>query len=111
MNNNSLCRFLFFACLVILLPAAATAKQWANTISDLPDLRMMASTDSTSKKQRGNPDDKKEDVKKTEIKEVPKSKRQLKPVAVGTKIKIKIPVKIRPIIKRPAGLIRKTLGI
>ena len=97
--------------MAILLPVAASAKITVSTISDLPELRMMAITDTTSKKQKVKPDDKKEDGKKAEVKEVPKSKRQIKPVAVGTRIKIKTPVKLRPIIKRPVGLIRKNLGI
>lgn len=73
------------------------------------------SIDSVNKKQPGKKDEKKQkdqkgDLKKPEIKEVPKSKRQLKPAAVKTKIKI--PVKrVKPVIKRPVRLIRKNLGI
>ena len=67
------------------------------------------------KQQPGKNDDKKQkgqkgDLKKPDIKQVPKSKRQLKPAAVKTKIKI--PVKrVKPVIKRPVRLIRKNLGI
>ena len=71
--------------------------------------------DSEIQKQPGKKDEKKQkgkkgDTQKPEIKEVPKSKRQLKPAAVKTKIKV--PVKrVKPVIKKPVRLIRKNLGI
>ena len=110
MNFPHLYRFLLFTILTITIPVIVSANQSGECISDRSDITVLNLTDSTSKKQPVKPDDKKEEVKKPDIKEVPKSKRQIKPIAVGARIKIKTPVKIRPNIKRPLGLIRKSLG-
>ncbi|WP_026897356.1 hypothetical protein [Daejeonella oryzae] len=109
MNKLLILKSLFYICLIILASSSAFAKK----IISVPAKTIFTlSADSTIKKQPASTDKKKEEVKdeikKPEIKEVPKSRRQLKPIAV--KPKIKTPVKIRPVIKRPAGLIRKTLG-
>ena len=109
MNTNSRFFHWFSACLIILFPFVSSAKQ-EFAVYAMPDLPVLTMSDSTSRKQPGKPDDKKEDVKRPDIKEVPKSKRHLKPAAVKARIKIKTPVKIRPNIKRPMGLIRKALG-
>jgi len=62
------------------------------------------------KNEEKNKKGKKGDLKKPDIKEVPKSKRQLKPAAVKTKVKT--PVKrVKPVIKKPVRLIRKNIGI
>lgn len=80
-------------------------------MSYLPDLRMLAVADTSIRKEPVKQGKTKEG-EKPEIKEVPKSKRQLKPAAVKTLIKIKTPIKrIKPIIKRPLGLIKRTLGV
>ena len=49
--------------------------------------------------------------KKPEIKEVPKSRRQIKPKAVGERIKGKPPVRVKPkIIKKPVKNIKRAIG-
>ncbi|NEU09202.1 hypothetical protein GZH53_12820 [Flavihumibacter sp. R14] len=59
-------------------------------------------------------DDKQDKTKKgnqkPDVKEVPKSRRQPKPAAVKSKVKIKTPVKkIKPVIKKPLRLVHKNL--
>ncbi|MEO8793932.1 MAG: hypothetical protein ABI390_00625 [Daejeonella sp.] len=112
MNNNKLFRILFISFWSLLLPFLASAKNSKIELKKYASLSSFAPADSTQKKPKdveNKKDDKKDDIKKPEIKQVPKSRRQVKPIAVGAKIKIKTPVKIKPIIKRPIGLIRKTL--
>ncbi len=112
MNNNTIFRILFISFWSLLLPFLASAKNSKIELKKYASLTTFTPIDSTQKKPKDvekKREDKKEDPKKPEIKEVPKSRRQVKPVAVGAKIKIKTPVKIKPIIKRPIGLIRKTL--
>ena len=115
MNCTSLLRFLFFALSAVLIPGLVSAGTPGNHLPDLPGISSVSLQDTTGRKQgikpgENKPEDNKPVVKKPDIKEVPKSRRQLKPVAV--KARIKIPVKrIKPIIKRPIGLIRRNLGI
>jgi hypothetical protein len=57
-------------------------------------------------------DTKKKGDQKPDVKEVPKSRRQAKPAAVKTKVRIKTPVKkIKPVIKKPLKLVHTNLGI
>jgi hypothetical protein len=112
MNCTSLFRFLFFAISAILVPGLVSAK---TRVPDLSGISSVILQDTTGRKQGvkpadNNPEDNKPALKKPDIKEVPKSRRQLKPLAV--KARIKIPVKrIKPVIRRPIGLIRRNLGI
>lgn len=97
-------RFLFIISLILLLPFTA-----AQAADDLPIPSPVAVTDSVPARK---PAAKPEEANQPDIKEVPKSKKQAKPLPVGENIKIKVkpPVRIKPMIKRP-GIIKKTLGI
>lgn len=120
MNYSTLLiRFLFTAILALTFPCLALAKTPGTLSSDIA-VANESIIDSNVRKQPVKGDDlkqdeknkggKKGDVKKPDIKEVPKAKRQLKPAAL--KGKVKIPVKrVKPVIKRPVGLIRRNLGI
>ena len=112
-------RFLLIAMLAFTFPCLAVAKTSATLISDIPETNESI-IDSVIRKQPVKPEDRKQDeknkdgkkvdVKKPDIKEVPKAKRQLKPAAL--KGKVKIPVKrVKPVIKRPLGLVKRNLGI
>ena len=114
MNNRRL-YILLLITLAGILPVRSSAKSpfaKSGVIAASPAEMAMGSE---SQKQPGKKDEKKqkgqkEDTKKPEIKEVPKSKRQLKPSAVKTKINT--PVKrVKPKINKPVKLIRKNLGI
>lgn len=114
MNNRRL-YILLLITLAGILPVGASAKTPFRNLSVISASPVEISIDSVIKKQPLKKDGKKQkgqegDKKKPEIKEVPKSKRQLKPAAVKTKIKT--PVKrAKPKINRPVKLIRKNLGI
>ena len=115
MNNHTPFRLLLTLIILIILPGMASAKRSVETSHGLPALSMGIIADSTIKKQpvkpaEVKPDDKKPGGKKVDIKEIPRAKRQIKPVAVKTRVKI--PVKrVKPTIKRPLGLIKRNLGI
>jgi len=95
---------LFTLILLFALPIAS-----AKASTGLPGYSFSAVPDSVITKK---PAGKNGDEGKPEIKEVPKSKRQAKPAALGPKIKVKPPVKVKPnIIKRPPGIIKKSLRI
>lgn len=110
MNNRRLYIFLLIT-LAGILPVGASVKIPFSSYRVISASPVEISIDSVIKKQPVKKDGNKQkgqkgDAKKTEIKEVPKSKRQLKPAAVKTKIKT--PVKrVKPVIKRPVKLIRK----
>jgi hypothetical protein len=115
MNTNTLFRLVLTLIILVIVPGMASAKGSVEINSDLPAMSMEILADSTIKKQpvkpdEVKPDDKKPGVKKVDIKEIPRAKRQIKPVAVKTRVKI--PVKrVKPTIRRPLGLIKRNLGI
>jgi hypothetical protein len=120
MNYNTLSRFLLLTMAAFILPLMVSAKASPGLIAELPVLTSASLPDSVIKKQPAQQDDKKQDdkkqdpkkadVKRPDIKEVPKAKRQIKPVAVKTRVKI--PVKrVKPVIKRRVGSIRINLGL
>ena len=88
-----------------LLPLAATA---GNHSASLKSYDTEFALDSVPKKPAAKPE--KKPSEKPEIKEVPKSRRQIKPAAVGDRIKIKPPVRVKPNIKKPVGNIKRGLG-
>ncbi len=98
-----------------MLAFTVSAKTADPKIAGLIGPAFTSFADSTIKKQPVKADDKNQKGKKPDIKEVPKSKPQVKPAAVKTRIKIKTPVKKpvikRPVIKRPTGLIKRNLGL
>ena len=120
MNYSTLLfRFFVTAILALSFPCLALAKTPGALSADI-GVANEGIIDSVVRKQPVKPEDRKQDeknkdgkkvdVKKPDIKEVPKAKRQLKPAAL--KGKVKIPVKrVKPVIKRPVGLIRRNLGI
>lgn len=55
-------------------------------------------------------DKKKQDSENSEIKQVPKAKRQEMPTAVEPKIRVPIK-RINPIIRKPVRIIKRNLGI
>ncbi len=119
MKNNALLVFLVTIGSHFLIPEAVFAKTPTLVLEvPFPDLRVEIAPDTVPKKTSGKAgskpaEDKKprdKVVAKPEIKKVPKSKPQVKPVAVKPRIKIKTPVKkIKPIIRKPVGLIRKSM--
>ena len=120
MNYTTLPRFLLLTVAAFILPLMVSAKVSRSPITDLPVFTTASLPDSAVKKQPATQDDKKQDdkkqnpkkadVKRPDIKEVPKAKRKIKPVAVKTRVKI--PVKrVKPVIKRPIGSIRRNLGL
>ncbi|HXI01351.1 MAG TPA: hypothetical protein VNI52_13870 [Sphingobacteriaceae bacterium] len=87
-------------CLIALFPFAVKA----NNRPRLSNAVFATDSIPPNKQPAAKPSD------KPEIKEVPKSKRQLKPSRVDEKIRIKPPIKIKPdIIKRPIGQIKGIL--
>ena len=103
-----------------ILPLMVSAKASFSPLAGLPVNTTASLPDSVIRKQPAAQDDQKQDdkkngpkvkdVKRPDIKEVPKAKRKLKPVAVKTRVKI--PVKrVKPVIKRPIGQIRRNLGL
>lgn len=120
MNNNTLSRFLLLTMAAFILPLMVSAKALRSPVADLPVFTAASLPDSVINKQPAPQDDKKQDdkkkdtkkadVKRPDIKEVPKAKRKIKPVAVKTRVKI--PVKrVKPVIKRRVGSIRRNLGL
>lgn len=120
MNYSTLSRFLLLSVAAFMLPLMVSAKASLRPIADLPVFTTASLPDSVIKQQPSPQDDQKQDVKKKDpkkadvkrpdIKEVPKAKRKIKPVAVKTRVKI--PVKrVKPVIKRPIGSIRRNLGL
>ena len=97
--------------MAVVLPCLASAKTSGSHLTELPAINLGSLADSTVNKQHvkpadKKPDDNKPDLNKPDIKEVPRSRHQFKPLPV--KARIKIPVKIiKPVIRRPFGLIRK----
>ena len=119
MNINRLCVFLLLSIMVSIMPVSASANAGMDGMEiNVNGFTSNSTVDSNPQKQPGKKDDKKGDKKKqdgkkvkgADIKEVPKATRKLKPAAVKTKVKI--PVKrVKPVIKKPVGLIRKISGI
>lgn len=111
--------FLFTAILAVTFPRPVLAKTSGISIADIPvtnesiidsNIRKQPVKADDRKPDERNKDGRKVDLSKPDIKVIPKAKRQLKPAALNGRIKI--PVKrVKPIIKRPVGLVRKHLGI
>ena len=106
--------FLLPMAFILLAPQAQAGLVAGTKFLPLPEVNAMPDSAGQKKPvvQDEKADKKKKADQKPDIKEVPKSKRQLKPAAVKTKVKIKTPVKkIKPVIKKPVKLVRKTLGL
>lgn len=101
-------RLFLAACFAVLLPYAAAGKQ--HMLQPVASYPVILSDSIPPGKPASRPDKKPSD--KPEIKEVPKSRRQIKPAAVGEKIRIKPPVRIKPdMIKKPGKHIRRIISI
>lgn len=108
MKITLLHRLFLIALFAALMPFAALAGNSNNARFKLSD-PVFAIDSVPSKKPDNKPENKPSD--KPEIKEVPKSRRQIKPSAVGEKIRVKPPVRVKPnIIRKPAGNIKRALG-
>lgn len=108
MKTLILHRLCLIALFAALLPVAARASVPGDLQSAFTEVVVLDSV--PSRKPAAKPENKKPSDK-PEIKEVPKSKRQIRPQAVGEKIRVKPPVKVKPnIIKKPAIRIKKALG-
>jgi len=92
-------RFVFIYCLAIVPLSGVFAVQQdttASTVSNQQEELMKKQDKEKKDKQPGN-----QKPEPLQIKEVPKAKKQLKPMAVRPKVKVK-PIKIiKPKIKRP----------
>lgn len=100
-------RLFLGACFAAMLPYEAVAGNGYISRYVLSD--PIAAQDSVpSNKPAAKPESKPSD--KPEIKEVPKSRRQLKPSVVDDKIRIKPPIRVKPVIKDAGGYIKRTLG-
>lgn len=87
-------KFLTAFCLLLFTYGKAFSTPLNALAIDLPPYLQQKNEKQEKKKAEGKPE-------KTPIKEVPKAKRQVKPVAVKPNVKIK-PIKIiKPKIKRP----------
>ena len=106
MKTNLVCRLFMIALFAALLPLATMAGNSGYARFRFSD--PVFTLDSVPKKPAAKPENKPTD--KPEIKEVPKSRRQIKPAAVGERIKIKPPVRVKPNIKKPIGNIKRALG-
>lgn len=102
-------RVLLEVCLIIFLIIFLTSNAAAKPV-DIKNIVIVSISDSINKPtvksnhkaRRGH---------KAGIKEVPRSKPHIKPLAVKTRIKIKPSIKrIKPVIKRPIGLIKRKLA-
>ena len=117
MNYLLLFRFFSVVFLSISFPFFATAMNKKINFANSKQTIFLQVADSTIQQQPAKPASEDKDPKgtKPDIKSVPKSKPQVKPAAVKTRIKIKNPIKKpaikRPSIKRPAGSIKRNLGL
>ena len=120
MKNYSSYLFLFLLPLALLMVApevfagtkAGATLRHSDKTATITDALLQDPPAKSDKKQDEGQAKKKRASKEPDIKEVPKSKRQVKPVPVKGKVKIKTPVKkIKPVIKKPVKPIRKKLGI
>jgi hypothetical protein len=92
-------RFTFFFCLAFLICSHSFALQKDTLSASLLTIKQDQQQESV--KQNNKADQKQQQPEPTKIKEVPKAKRQLKPMAVKPNIQVK-PIKIiKPKIKRP----------
>ena len=108
MKTILLHRLFLIALFAALVPLSALAGSSGSTHFKLSEA-VFALDSVPSKKPDAKPENKPSD--KPEIKEVPKSRRQIKPSAVGEKIRVKPPVHVKPnIIKKPVGNIKRALG-
>lgn len=105
MKSNLVYRLFLIALFAALLPLAAMAGKGS---AHLRSYDTEFTLDSVPKKPAAKPEKKPSD--KPEIKEVPKARRQIKPAAVGDRIKINPPVRVKPNIKKPVGNIKRGLG-
>jgi hypothetical protein len=113
MKTPVLYRFVL-VCLVSALPLLSSAAGNRFHLLERFGVEELTFADSTGKRSRQKPDDKKADDKKREnkkpserpevIKEVPRSRKLPKPIAVRDRVKIKRPPVIRP------GGIKKRMG-
>lgn len=105
MKTLILRRLFLIALFAAVFPVATRASVSAGPQYAVSEVAVLDSV--PSRKPAEKPGDKKPGDK-PEIKEVPKSKRQIRPQAVGERIKIKPPVKVKPnIIKKPVVHIKR----
>ncbi|WP_175636370.1 hypothetical protein [Pedobacter ghigonis] len=92
-------RFTFLFCLAFLICSHTFALQKDTLSASL--LTIKQDHEQENVKQNNKPDQKQQQPEPAKIKEVPKARRQLKPMAVKPNVKVK-PIKIiKPKIKRP----------